>query len=120
MVDLYSGFDVLGKLLDVSSLRARVIAHNLANQNTPGFHKKDVRFEEYLKDILKKGKVYDILKMEPEVFEPEGGVFKPDGNNVVLEDELALNVKNHILFQVVTEALRWRFGMHNTALSERW
>ena len=119
MVDLYSGFDLFGRFLDVSALRARMIAHNVANQNTPGYRRKDVRFEEFLSRAIDQGGGPRLFSVSPEVFEPAGGVVKPDGNNVVLEDEIAENVKNEILFQVVNEALRWRFGLYREALQER-
>ncbi len=119
MVNLFSGFDLFGRFLDASSLRARVIAHNVANQNTPGYRRKDVRFEEFLRNALDQGGGGRLFSVRPQVYEPPGGMVKPDGNNVVLEDEIALNAKNEILFQVVSEALRWRFGLYREALQER-
>ncbi len=119
MLDLYSGFDLFGRFLDASALRARIIAHNVANQNTPGYRRKDVRFEEFLARAAERGGGGRLFSVRPQVYEPPGGTVKPDGNNVVLEDEIALNAKNEILFQVVSQALRWRFSLYREALQER-
>ena len=41
-------FDILAQLLDVSELRHRVLSQNIANVNTPGYHRLDVSFEDAL------------------------------------------------------------------------
>jgi flagellar basal-body rod protein FlgB len=119
MRNLYHGFDFLGRLLDVSSLRARVLAHNVANQSTPGYKRMAVRFEETLRKALRSPGPIDLDILQGEVHEPKGGLVKPNGNNVTLEQEIATNVKNQIYFHVVNEALRWRFGLHREAFQER-
>lgn len=119
MADLYSEFDLLGRLMDVSALRARVIAHNVANQNTPGFRRKAVAFEEALDAALTAGPPLALDRLAPTVVEAAGGEIKPDGNNVSLEEEIAMNVKNGLYYQVVNEAARWRFALYRDALQER-
>src|SRR5215471_15793203 len=47
-----SQLELLSRLLDVTSLRHHVIAHNIANVNAPGFHRMDVSFEESLEKQL--------------------------------------------------------------------
>ena len=37
---------LLLRLMSAATLRARVLASNLANQNTPGFKRQEVRFED--------------------------------------------------------------------------
>ena len=39
---------MLTAVLDVTQLRQRVMADNIANVSTRGFRRKEVRFEEYL------------------------------------------------------------------------
>ena len=119
MQDLYAGFDFLGRLMDVSTLRARVTAHNVANLNTPGYRRKEVLFEESLRRALSQEEPGATPVLPAQVVEDRGGTIKPNGNNVVLEDELAFNAKNHLYFQVVSEVLRWRFGLYRDALQER-
>jgi len=42
---------LLGLALDATNLRHQVIAHNIANVNTPGYQAFDVRFEQSLRQI---------------------------------------------------------------------
>ncbi|MFH0880983.1 MAG: flagellar basal body rod protein FlgB, partial [Lentisphaerota bacterium] len=44
---------VLNKMLDVSALRQRVLANNLANINTPGYKRLDVKFRDELTDAIR-------------------------------------------------------------------
>ncbi|HHU31829.1 MAG TPA: flagellar basal body rod protein FlgB, partial [Clostridia bacterium] len=44
--------ELLQKALNVASLRQDVLAHNIANVNTPGFKRSFVSFEESLQQAL--------------------------------------------------------------------
>jgi flagellar basal-body rod protein FlgB len=44
--------ELLARLLGACQVRARVIGANIANQNTPGYTRSVVRFEELLRDSL--------------------------------------------------------------------
>lgn len=46
----------LKKVLDVSSLKQKVIASNIANASTPGYKPKDIDFEKELKTFLNQSK----------------------------------------------------------------
>ena len=41
--------NVLNKAADASWIRNEVIANNIANVSTPGYKRKDIKFEGYLK-----------------------------------------------------------------------
>ena len=45
---------VLNAVLDVTQLRQRVIANNIANVSTKGYRKQDVQFKEYLESFVRK------------------------------------------------------------------
>ncbi len=47
--------ELLSKLLDVASMRHQVIAQNVANVNTPGYHGLDVSFEDAFARQLRSG-----------------------------------------------------------------
>ena len=44
----YNYINVLEKASDASWTRNSVISNNIANVDTPGYKRKDIRFEEYL------------------------------------------------------------------------
>ncbi|MBQ7077459.1 MAG: flagellar basal body rod protein FlgB [Lachnospiraceae bacterium] len=57
---IYDYIDVLDKAADASYLRNEVLANNIANQDTPGFKRRDVDFESVLTRELGKSK-YEYL-----------------------------------------------------------
>ena len=52
--DAYNFINVLGKAADASWLRNNIISNNIANNDTPGYKRKDVQFESYLAMELKR------------------------------------------------------------------
>lgn len=65
--------------LDVTELRGRTIANNIANINTPGYKRRYISFEDSLKEEIGNAKVE--LKIDRDT------VVRLDGNNVELENE---------------------------------
>ena len=52
---LFTGtISLLEKALDYSIVKQNVIAHNIANADTPNYQPKDVQFSAYLNDALEK------------------------------------------------------------------
>lgn len=100
---------VLSAVLDVTQLRQRVIANNMANVATPGYRRKSVRFHEYLESFVRKPPVegarsdarhIPIPKPtdNPEVFEPQTGLNDTGVNNVDVDMEMAELAENHLFF----------------------
>ena len=55
---------LLVKLMSATALRDRWISSNIANQNVPGYKRRDVRFEELLQERLARNEP-DLLAVEP-------------------------------------------------------
>ena len=51
---------ILKKIMDVSCLRQKVIARNIANATTPGYREKRVLFETKLRNALSSGQIRGI------------------------------------------------------------
>ena len=51
----YNYINVLEKASDASWTRNSVISNNIANVDTPGYKRKDIRFEEYLQGAVSGG-----------------------------------------------------------------
>lgn len=96
--------ELLFRLLQATSLRAEVIAGNVANQNTPGFVRKTVRFEEELREALLSGRGAEAA-VEPKVVQDVASPARPDGNNVTLEVELNAMRENRLLYETYTTIL---------------
>lgn len=86
----------LSKLMDVASLRARVHAANLANQNTPGYKAKTVEFDAAFRAALDQGQ--GVADLEPELRERDDLAVQPDGNNVSSEREVLEMGQNQTLY----------------------
>lgn len=88
--------DRLAQLMDVSQLRARVHAANIANQNTPGYKAKAVAFEDAFRAALDEGR--STAQVAPEVYEPLSTAEQPDGNNVSVDREVLAQAQNNTLY----------------------
>lgn len=99
----------LSRALDGFALRQKAIANNIANAETPGFHRSDVSFEEDLLAALNtrgtaaaKKKLHELQPtMQMDIESPE----KPDGNNVNIDKEMADLAKNGLSYKAATTIL---------------
>jgi len=116
---------LLGKALDVYSLRQKVISSNIANVTTIGYRSKSVSFEEQIAGALEAnamgqavtpegqtaGIVADPLAVDPRVVDsPTEGTLSGDSlasglNNVDIDNEMAGLAKNQIRFKFAARLL---------------
>ena len=112
---------VLTAVLDVSQLRQRVIANNIANVSTKGYRVQRVQFQEYLDSYVRKplveGQTSDSRHIaiphpinNPKVFEPESGLNDGGLNNVDVDKEMATLAENHLFFNVGARLLAGSFN----------
>ena len=106
--------DLLLRLLTAAETRARVISANIANQNTPGYTRREVQFEGLLRSELRRGKAIDDIELE--VVEDHVSPARPDGNNVNLEIELNELRQNRLLFETYAAILEGRGNLKKIAL----
>ena len=112
---------VLNAVLDVTQLRQRVLANNIANVSTKGYRKKSVHFQEYLDSFVRKpvveGQLTDSRHIaipkpidHPQVFEPESDLNDTGLNNVDVDMEMAELAENHLFFNVGARLLANSFN----------
>ncbi|ATW25669.1 flagellar basal body rod protein FlgB [Candidatus Formimonas warabiya] len=111
------------KELDAIALRQKTIAQNVANVNTPGYKRLEIRFEDKLAQVLKKldeGKLTDadIEDLEPEVVQTKGTTQRQDGNNVNLEVEMTQMLINTVLYNTLTQQLSSQMANLRTAMND--
>ncbi len=113
--------DLLLNLLSASALRARVIAGNLANQSTPGYERREVRFEESLAKMLNNGTTGEALTdLRPEVSVDKDAEADAIGNTVDLESEVTASRENRLLYELYASILRGQHRLTEIAVrSER-
>lgn len=73
----------LAHFLDATAMRGGVIAGNIANIDTPGYHARDLDFRSQLAALMNDGAQPET----PRVVEVAGLTERPDGNNVNIDRE---------------------------------
>jgi flagellar basal-body rod protein FlgB len=90
-------------------LRQQAIASNVANLETPGYRRVDVRFAQLLEKALASDNPEDIEQLEPEFFNPMNTSVKPNGNDVSLENEVGQMVENSLRYKLYIKLLNKKY-----------
>jgi flagellar basal-body rod protein FlgB len=101
--------DLLMRLLAASNARTQVLANNIANQNTPGYVRQVLRFEELLRAARADG--LDLDRVQPELVGDTLTPGRPDGNNVNIELEMNAMRQNRLLYEAYAAILSTRFEL---------
>ena len=98
--------DLIIAALQAESLRQKASASNVANMETPGYRRVDVKFEEMLAQKMDEngGKV-DVSTVKPEIYQPRNTTVKSNGNDVSWEGEVAAMVKNSLRYKTLMRLL---------------
>lgn len=118
--------DYYSKVLDLLAQRHRVIANNVANVNTPGYHTKDIDFKDIISQLIdKKESVLSEPASKPdfnvefkEVFAGEG--FDNKGiNDVDMDREMVKLATNTLLYKMYVQKLTMHINQMNMAIKEK-
>jgi len=83
-----------------------VSANNIANLETAGYRRLDVRFAEFLAKALDSPGSLEPGEMEPQMYQPKNTPVKSNGNDVSLETEIGAMVKNTLRHKTYLRVLR--------------
>ncbi|HHT9137608.1 MAG TPA: flagellar basal body rod protein FlgB [Candidatus Wunengus sp. YC60] len=110
---------LLEKMLDVSSVKHKVIANNIANVNTPGYKKMDVTFADQLEKALNEASPNKFDALQPKIViskEDTSGAVRNDGNNVDMDKEVSALVKNTLSYSIYTQLLAKKYEVVKSAI----
>jgi flagellar basal-body rod protein FlgB len=107
MLDRLAG--QLEHYMDLLSMRQKLVASNIANADTPGYHTRDVDFQFELQNAV---------AGDPQTTEVAGLQMKNDGNNVSLDRESRLLAENALRFNVASNLLRVQIQSIRSAIKE--
>lgn len=117
---VFDYINVMDKAADASWLRNEAIANNIANQDTPGYKRKEVDFEGALKKALLNNRYVSMddkvnaLKsgeLKVGIFtEDTGYSYRLDKNNVDIEQEQANLAENQIKYQAIMKSVNEEFA----------
>ncbi len=114
MNDLDS-INVLQGYLKVVADRQQLIASNMANVDTPGYHTQDLDFQQAMSQVMNDG---GNVRMETASRELVGLPERPDGNNVNIDRESMLLSQTQLQFQLGVQLVKGQFHQLLTAIKE--
>ena len=125
----FNYINVLNKAADASWKRNEVIANNIANNDTPNYKRKDIKFQDYLKgelmkdywdggDLNKRVANVDLSKLETTLYTDQQELsYRLDGNNVDINTENANLAENTIMYYTLLDSMSQEFSRIKTVLS---
>lgn len=107
MLDALAG--KLERYMDLLSASQKLVASNIANAETPGYHTQDIDFQ---------SEFQSAMAGSPHTVEIDGLPVKNDGNNVSLDREARLLSENALRFSAASNLLRGQIQMLRSAIRE--
>jgi flagellar basal-body rod protein FlgB len=117
MTVTHSQFDLLSKLVDVTAMRHRVLAQNVANVNTPGYQRLAVSFDDTLAARLDRDGDKRLNLMKPEIVVDDSTPERLDGNSVDIDREMMRINKNQLLNNTLLQIVSTKSSMMRRAIS---
>jgi flagellar basal-body rod protein FlgB len=99
------------------SLRQKAVANNIANLQTPGYRRIDVRFKKMLAKAMDSSGAVDFSEIEAEIYQPKQTPVKSNGNDVNLETEVGEMVKNTLRHKAYIRLLNKKYRQMELAMN---
>jgi len=111
--------DFLEAGIKAESLRQKAIANNIANLETPGYRRIDIKFMELLAKALDSRGDIDLSEIEAQIYQPKKTPVKSNGNDVNLEAEVGEIVKNTIRYNTYFRLLQKKYRQMELAINTK-
>lgn len=118
--------NVMQKTMDATATRSEVILNNMANVNTPGYKRKDIRFETELKHAFARAsqdtvdarvKNLDLEALTPKTYtDYEELSYRYDGNNVDINNENAILAEVQAKYNGLMDLVNSDFALMRSAM----
>lgn len=112
-------FDFLDAGIRAENLRQKTIANNIANHETPGYRRLDVKFEEILAKSLDEDDSVEMNDLEQLVFSPQDSHVKENGNDVSMEAEVGRLIDNSMKYKAYIRLLNKKYQQIESAIDVR-
>lgn len=110
-----STLQMLQGFLQVTTDRQQMIASNMANVDTPGYHTRDINFKTAMQAVMNDG---EGPQLEPASLEVTGLPERPDGNNVNVDRESLMLSQTQLQYQMGVQLIKSEFHTLLTAIKE--
>jgi flagellar basal-body rod protein FlgB len=106
---------LLQSYLKVTTDRQQMVAANMANVDTPGYHAKDVNFQAAMQQAMDGTDDTNVSSVTEDV---EGLTERPDGNNVNVDRESMLMAQTQLQYQMGVQLIKAEFHRLLTAIKD--
>lgn len=116
---------LVGRMLDLESLRANVASRNIANANVAGYAPKEVDFQSQLVDLQQDLGQPEALGEAVEKFRQQDFTLRAEpsssllGAGVNLDGEVATLTVANTQYETLVESLNRHFGLMSLAITGR-
>jgi len=110
MNPLAGQIDLMSRMMNAAETQHRVISHNIANVNTPGYRRLEVSFEDMLKHAKSGNSGQPIIR------EQMGLPERADGNNVDIDREVGALQKNAMAYQTYSQLMAAQLQLMRRAI----
>ena len=122
--------NVLSSAADAAWTRNEILNNNIANVDTPGFKRQDMKFESLLQnEIARQEKTgstldqkvanVDYRRLKPYIYTDNSGLStRLDGNNVDIDTEEAELASNQLMYDGIIEGLNSEFQRMKAVLAK--
>lgn len=111
--------DIIAAGIKAESVRQKAIANNVANLQTPGYRRVDIKFEELLTKALDSPGTVDVNDIEAEFYRPKTTTVNSEGNDVNIEAEVGEMVKNTIRHKAYLRILQKKYQQYDLAINTK-
>jgi len=108
--------DLIDAGIRAETLRQKAIANNIANLETPGYRRIDVKFGELLAKCLGSDEEFDLSEVEAQIFRPKQTPVKSNGNDVNFEAEVGQMIKNSLRHKAYIRLLSKKYKQIDLAI----
>jgi flagellar basal-body rod protein FlgB len=109
--------DIIDAGIKAQTLRQKAIANNIANLETPGYRRIDVKFEELLNKCLRSSEEFDLSDIEAELYRSKNTPVKSNGNDVNLEAEIGQMIKDTLRHKAYIRLLSKKYNQIDLAIN---
>ena len=114
----FSSVQMLQGYLKILTDRQQMIASNMANIDTPGYHTKDLNFQAAIRRVMSEDDTQRNAAFEPASTDTEGLPERPDGNNVSVDRESMLLAQTQLQFQLGVQLVKSQMHMVMSAIKD--
>jgi flagellar basal-body rod protein FlgB len=102
--------------INAESKRLSVTSNNMANLNTDGYRRFDVKFDEAFAKLIEADEDVNPNDIDAELYQPKNSPLNEMGNDVNIHTEVGNLVKNTIRHKAFVRILAKKYEQYNMAI----